>query len=1148
MYKNFTTQKLGMLCCVPAKLVLTMKLCFILMFIVTLQAGATSVLAQDVSIRTENVSLKEVFKELKKQTGYDFLYASADLEEASFVSLNFQQRPLKEVLDYVFRNQPITYSIENKTVLIRKKNEIALQQLTVTGRITDSLGVGLPGVSVRLQGSQMGTVSDANGNYKIAVPESGSVLVFTFLGYTTQIHRISGRKVLNVTLKEQSIGLSNVVVIGYGAVEKPDLTGSISQVNLKDMEKAPVGSFEQALQGRAAGVAISATDGQPGEEMNIVIRGGNSLTQDNSPLYVIDGFPVEDYNNSAINPDDIASLTILKDASSTAIYGARGANGVILIETKKGKVGAPVITFNNSVGVQHVQKTIETMGPYEFVKYQLDFNPASANTYYLASKGKTLEDFRNVKGINWQDQVFRTTINRIHNIAIRGGNQQTKYAISGSIYDQEGILLNSAYDRYQGRISLDQTVSKKLSAGFTVNISRRKTDGAVIREGEGTTVTSHLLSAVWAYRPISGNDVNLLEEEIDEDAENSFDARFNPVSSSLNAYNIRKYADVTGNGYFNYKITPALSLKTTGTVLNSTTASENFYNSKTPRGSLISYFNTKGINAAVSAGERLTLSTNSVLTFNKTYNKVHKLTTMSGFEIQSSKYNGSGYSTQQIPNEELGMAGMDQGNPLSTSSTRTEYSLFSGFGRLSYGYRSKYLFTATVRADASSKFSSNNRWGYFPAVAAAWNMHSEDWFKEKLSFVYSSKLRFSYGLNGNNRVSEYTRFISLDQPFAASYSWGNNTPMLGAYITSPANENLKWETTESFDLGWDLAFLKGKVDLVVDLYRKNTRDLLLNALLPLSSGFNSAMKNVGSVRNEGLEITLNTTNIKTKKFAWNSDFNISFNSSKILSLNESQDKLFSTPSFISQYTVNPLYISEVDQPVGMFHGFVWEGTYKYDDFDKSPAGVYTLKTGVPDNGLTTVQPGDIKYRDLNNDGTINAYDLTIIGRGLPVHTGGFNNNFSYKNLSLNVFLQWSYGNDVYNANRLSFEGNGNVRTLFNQYASYQNRWTPENPESNIFRAGGQGPIGYHSSRVLEDGSYLRLKTLSLDYSIPAKHIKRYYMKNLTFGVAGQNLITWTKYSGMDPEVSTRNTTLMPGFDYSAYPIARTVVFSLKTTF
>ncbi|ADY51257.1 TonB-dependent receptor plug [Pseudopedobacter saltans DSM 12145] len=1003
----------------------------------------------------------------------------------------------------------------------------------------------LVGAIVKVQGTNRNVVTSVSGGFQISA-KTGEVLEVSYMGYKTHTVRIGASSNYNIAMKLDERSLSEVVVIGYGAVAKPDLTGAVSQVKLPDLEKAPVGSFEQALQGRVAGVVVSSTDGQPGDAMNIVIRGGNSLTQSNAPLYVIDGFPVEDASNLSINPDDIESMNILKDASSTSIYGARGANGVIVIETKKGKVGAPVVTFNNTIGLQTVQKTIDMMSPYEFVKYQIEMDPVKADQYYLAGYGKTLEDYKNIEGIDWQDEIFRTSLNRIHNIGVRGGNTQTKYSISGSIYSQNGIILNSDYDRYQGRITLDQTVNKKLNVGINVNISRRIANGTVVREGDvGNTITSNLLTRAWAYRPVTGSGVNLLEEEDDDEVINQYDARFNPVSVALNASDKRRNTDISTNAYLQYKFTPALTFKSVGTMYNATSGTENFYSSKTPQGTSKSYFNSKGVNAYTMFGERLTLSNNSTLTYNKTYNKAHKFTAMGGVEFQSSQYKAYSYSTQQIPNEELGMAGMDQGNPLATMSTFSEYSLFSLFGRLDYNYKSKYIFTATMRSDASSKFSNSNRWGYFPAVAAAWNMHTEKWFKDNMPFVSSSKLRISYGLNGNNRVSDYTRFLSLDMPISSAYSWGNSSPTVGGYITSLPNRNLKWETTESMDLGWDLSFFKGKLDFVIDLYRKNTRDLLLNANIAPSSGYSVAYKNVGSVRNEGIEFTVSSINLKTRKFSWTTDFNISFNRNKVLALNEAQERLFNTPSFISQYSTNPLYISEIGKPVGLFYGFIWEGTYKQEDFNGT-----ILKPNIAGNGdpREQIQPGDIKYKDLNGDGTIDAGDLTIIGRGLPIHTGGLNNNLNYKNFSFNVFFQWSYGNDVYNANRLTFDGNGNERILLNQYASYIDRWSPENPTSNNYRARGQGPYGYHSTRVLEDGSYIRLKTVSLEYSIPFKYIKYLSMSKLDLGVAGQNLYTWTRYSGMDPEVSTRNVTLMPGFDYSGYPLARTMVFSLKATF
>ncbi|NGF55775.1 TonB-dependent receptor [Parapedobacter sp. SGR-10] len=1107
--------------------------------------------AQKITLSLKNASLADVLFKIKEQTGYNFLYTKEMLKKSNPVSIDVENKEMVDVLNTCFENQALYFQIEEKTVVVKEKlpKTIESQTVRISGKIVNENGEPLPGASVYAKGENRRVAASANGSYSITVKSENSILVFSYVGYESQEVRVGNRKNIdiNMRLNEQNL---DVVVVGYGQeINKIDLTGAVSQVNMEDVEKAPVGNIAEALQGRIAGVNISADDGQPGDELSIVIRGGNSLTQDNSPLYVIDGFPVEEYSSSSLNPDDIESINILKDASATSIYGARGANGVIVIETKKGQIGAPVVTFNNTLGVQQVQNLVELMSPYEFVKYQYEWNPSNATTRYL-SNNRTVEDYKNVKGMDWQSAIFRVSLNRRHNIAVRGGNSSTRYAISGNIYNQEGIILNTGYNRYAGRVSLNQNISKKIDASINVSISKRKAWGGTIREGDGGTVTSALLARAWAYRPTTGKafdeDEDVWEEEADEDMITQYDSRLNPVVTQSNIYNPKYTTDISANGSVSYKIIPSLTLRSTGTLFTSMSRTEAFYNSKTPQGNLRSILNIRGINASVNNGERITWSNNTTLNFNKTYKRSHKITALGGLEVQESMYKTYGYAAQKIPNESLGMAGMNQGIPLTIRSTWRDYALFSVFGRADYSYKSKYIFTATMRADASSKFSVANRWGYFPAMALGWNMDREKWFK-KQQFVTSSKMRFSYGLNGNNRIGEYTRFPLVTLPNAAAYSWGNSTPEWGAVVDLPTPD-IKWETTENMDLGLELGFLKKKVNLEIDFYRKNTRDLLMNARIPTSQGFATAMKNIGSVRNEGIEITLNTKNIKKKNFSWNSDFNISFNRGKILALNGEEDKLFSYPSFISQYSTNPLYIAEVGKPVGLFYGYVWEGTYKYADFDNPAEGVYVLKNNVTGNGSDLVQPGDIKYRDLNGDLTIDEKDLTIIGRGLPIHTGGFNNNFTYKNFSLNVFLQWNYGNNIYNANRLSFEGNGNTRANFNQYASYANRWTPENPDSDIFRTKGQGVIGWHSSRVIEDGSYLRLKTVALNYNLPLNLIRRAYMKKVTVGVAAQNLLTWTNYSGMDPEVSTRSRNLMPGFDYIAYPLARTVVFKLNTTF
>jgi TonB-linked SusC/RagA family outer membrane protein len=467
-------------------------------------------------------------------------------------------------------------------------------------------------------------------------------------------------------------------------------------------------------------------------------------------------------------------------------------------------------------------------------------------------------------------------------------------------------------------------------------------------------------------------------------------------------------------------------------------------------------------------------------------------------------------------------------------------------GRLDYNYKSKYIVTGTFRADGSSKFREH--WGYFPGAALAWNMHKEGFFAKILPGISTSKIRTSYGSNGNNRVGDFDTYARLLQS-VNGYSFNQGTPIASNSVSSIGNPDLAWEKVTTIDLGYEIGILKDRVVLEMDLYRKTTENLLLNAILPSSTGFTSAVKNIGKLRNDGLELTLNTVNVQSKNFSWQSNLNISFNKNKVMELTRGQRSLTSNSDYVSQFN-KPLYVAEIGKPAGMMIGFIWEGNYQYSDFDNPSPGVYILKPSVPTNGAVrnTILPGDIKYKDINGDGIMNDADLTFIGSGQPIHTGGFSNNFNYKAFSLNVFFQWSYGNDIYNANRLIMEGNSNGWANINQFASYSNRWSPENPTNANYRTRGQGPIGFHSSRVVEDGSFIRMKTVSLNYNLPAKLIKTAYLSNLSVNVSAQNLITWTNYSGMDPEVSTRNNTLTPGFDYSSYPKSPTIAFGIKAGF
>lgn len=1024
---------------------------------------------------------------------------------------------------------------------------------TLKGVVVDeATNETLPGVLVKLKRTNAVVTTNGNGEFIVKAGDA-DILLFSYIGYETKQVGIGDKKTLRIGLKQELKSLDEVVVVGYGTVNKADLTGSVGQVKLSDITKAPVGSFSEALAGRIAGVQVSSNDGQPGVAQNIVIRGTGSLTQSTAPLYVIDDFPIEDFNPASLNNNDIESINILKDASATAIYGSRGSNGVVIIQTKKGKAGKAVVTFNPSYGVQRPKKFMEMMNPYEFVKYYSEVKPATTNDRYFSpdvnGNPRTLETYRNVQGINWQKEILKTNPMQIYDLAVRGGNEQTKYSISGSIYDQKGVVINTASKRYQARMSVDQTISPKIKGGLIANYSNQTTSGVPVALSTGGNTTSFLFYNMWGYRPISGRDnLNLLEEDADPDNINANEDRFNPVTTAENTYRVALTKTLLANAYLTYDISKRLTLKITGGNTNSQYKTDIFYNSKTPQGSPKSASNRMGISGSVVYMDVNTWSNENTLTYTNTFNKVHSLTALAGFSSQANSRNSQGVGVSFLPNEELGIGGFSSGIPYSSPASSGSYTLSSLFGRINYNYKWKYLFTATFRADGSSKFAEGNKYGYFPSGAFAWNMMKEP-FMKKLPAISTSKFRASYGVTGNNRIGDFGYLPSLTMPTASAYSFGNATPTLGTIPNSLGNEKLKWESAHQVDIGYDLGLFKNRIEFTVDLYRKTTKNLLLNADLPFSTGYATAFKNIGSIRNDGLELSLNSVNIESKDFTWSSNFNISFNSNKVMALTDGESRRFTGINFENLYG-DPLYIAEVGQPAAMFYGYVFDGVYQYADFDQPSPTSYLLKKNLPGNGTdrALIQPGDIKYRDMNGDGVVNSSDLSVIGNTMPLHTGGFNNNLRYKDFDLNVFFQWSYGNQIFNANRMVLEGNGLVRTDVNQYASYIDRWSPDNQTNRNYRSGGQGPIGRFSSRMLEDGSYLRLKTVSLGYNLPVDLIKKLYLSNLRITVAAQNLLTWTNYSGLDPEVSVRNSILTPGFDYSAYPQAQTIVFGLNAKF
>lgn len=1032
------------------------------------------------------------------------------------------------------------------------------QVRTVTGTVTDLKGEPLAGVVVQIKGTKITATTTSNGSFTIKVPDAGQMLVFRYIGFEDKEVVVGTNTALKVSLKESVSQLNDVVVIGYGTATRKDLTGSLGSVNVADLQKAPVKSFDEALAGRVAGVQVTSSEGQPGAPIEITIRGNNSITQMNYPLVVIDGFPMENPNNSVVNPlntldpNEIESIDILKDASATAIYGARGSNGVIMVTTKRGKLGAPVISYNGYYGLQENNKRMELLGPYEFVKLQNEIDPIRTKGLYFKD-GRTLDSYKDLKGINWEDEVTRVAPMQNHYLSVTGGTAKTRYSVSLSHTGQDGIILNSGFKRTQGKISLDQEISDKLKVGFNATYSDFKNYGSPTSTGNFSNELNMLFS-VWAFRPVAVDpNVNLIEVPNDPEVDQASNFTFNPILTAQNELRETYSTSFTTNGFLEYAILKDLKLKVSGS-FNRGLRRNDVFNGSMSRSAATGNYLVNGTQTYYNSTGWQNANT---LTYAKRLNKAHYFDVMAGFTMESSQSSSLGATAVLLPNESLGLNGLDEGNPLGISAGSSNSTLASFIARANYKLFDRYILTATVREDGSSRFLGDNQWSNFPSIGLGWQINNES-FAKNIKYLSNAKLRASWGRTGNNQVSNFAaypslNFANIDPSYpinnSPGYMFGGNDSK-GVIYSGLGNAGLMWETTEQSNLGLDLGFFKQRLTVEFDLYQKKTYNLLLNANLPPTTGFNRAIKNIGSTQNRGLEVTVGFTPVQSRDFSWSSSFNIAFNRNKILGLTENQLQLTSSQSWGDDWKNIPGYVAKIGSPIAEFYGLIYDGVYNYDDFIKV-GDTYTLKENIPSNGgaRANIKPGDIKYVDLNGDLQISEGDKTVIGTPYAKHTGGFSNNFTYKNFDLNVFFQWSYGNDIINANRILFESS--YKYGYNQYATYADRWSPENPTSNIpgVAAGRGSSLKAYSTRTIEDGSFLRLKTVALGYNIPANFVRRSKVfKTGRVYLSAQNLYTWTNYSGYDPEVSVRNSALTPGFDYSAYPRARTITFGINTTF
>ena len=979
-------------------------------------------------------------------------------------------------------------------------------QTRIVGIVTDERQEPIPGVNVIVKGTKTGTITDLEGQYQISVPKGSSVLTFSFLGYATKEVTIGNKTRINVTLKEDAVILDEVVAIGYGSVKKSDLTGSVSNVDMEDLTKAPVTSIDQALAGRVAGVQVVATDARPGATSNIVIRGSNTISDssDGSPLYVIDGFPMEDPDLAAYNPNDIESIDVLKDASATAIYGARGANGVIIINTKRGKEAPPTVTYDGYITWQTEPQFLKMMDAYNFVKLQTELNHYTDQyldrTYLSYDKNlgryQTLEDYRNREAYNWQDIVLDGAPYTNHHVSLSGGTQHTKYSASASYFYQKGTLTGSSYNSFRTRLTLDQDISQNVKVGFTVNYANNKTQGANPSESHGGWTSSHyLFYSILAYRPLAYKlDEDILNQPFDPAINNATDYRYNPVKTVQNEDSRNLNRQLNLNAYLTWKITPKLELRITGSYSQSTQRGTTFNNSETYWGD--ERYQPNKQNGNFNYREYNNWGNDYTLTY-RTKVKQHNITGMLGASLSSNEYQRLGGQSVLVPWEELGLWGIDQGTANKIYADKTEHHMTSFFARLNYDWRSRYLFTGTVRADGSSRLIYN-KWGFFPSMSGAWRISEEKFMRSTRRWLSNLKLRAGWGVTGNNRTQEAYPSHLL---YAGNENYAFNNSMSSAiYVRQMANKDLKWESTYQTDIGLDIGFFGNRITAVIDWYNKHTRDLLLYADTPPSIGFDKVQQNVGSVRNRGFEIAINTVNLKGggKKLKWTSSFNISFNKNEITALSDGQT---SRVVGIQYPEIPDLYIAKVGHPLSEMYGYVYDGVYQYEDFNEVSPNNFVLKDGIPDNGRkrSEIQPGDPKLKDINGDGKITTDDRTIIGHGLPIHIGGFTNRFEYRGFDLSVFFQWSYGNDLINYNRKLLEELKSGHT--NQLASAANHWTPRTVNedgsitpgnyTNYLWAPTRGfyEVGFNTSREVEDASVLRLKTIQLGYNFPAKWLR-----------------------------------------------------------
>ena len=1053
---------------------------------------------------------------------------------------------------------------------------LSAQTTNISGTVTDEKGEPLIGVGVLVEGTTLGTVTDLDGHYTLDVPADAVNLVFSFIGLSDQTVAIAGRTTIDVVLKEDTTFLDEVVVVGYAVVKRRDLLGSVSSVGGEKLAEQPVNSVTQALSGRMAGVSVVTTEGDPDADIKIRVRGGGSITQDNSPLYIVDGFPVESIND--IPSSEIQSIDILKDAFSTAIYGSRGANGVVIVTTKSAEKGQKIsVKLNTYFGQKKMahKSAINVMDSENFVKFQYELGSLRNNLsdVYNSYFG-TFDDMDMFFGLptnDWVDAVFGRTGNTWNaDFSVSGSGENYNWTVGYAHLGEKAIMMGSDYTRDNLSFKSNFKTSKTTSLDLNMRYSRTNVRGAganSINDNSGSTSSNGRLKHAVLYSPIPVSS-NVASEE---DEDNYGDA-VPPLQAVTDNDSRRTRTIWNANAAFNWEIIENLRLKVDGGLEEYRQTDDRFYGMST-----YTVYNAgaKGPASVYTDVNHRRLRNTNTLSYNfaKQLPEDHSLDVLAGQEITYTKSNTATMSVTDLPaffDSEMAWNFLSSGSP---ASVRNYYNpddvLLSFFGRVNYVYKHRYSVGATLRADGSSKFGAGNRWGFFPSAAVSWTISNEPWMENTRSWIEQLKLRYSFGTAGNNNIPSgyiskvYSAYATTDPTFTNPISTSDTYWMAGKTMNNP---DLTWETTYTHNIGVDFSLFKGKLSGSIEVYQNDTKDLLIQYDIK-GTGYDNQYRNIGSTRNRGVELSLNLPVISTKDASLNISANISYNKNKVVSLG-GQQTLTASSSWAST-EIGTDYLVQVDEPMGNMYGYLNDGFYTVDDFDYM-GGKWVLKEGVADAssiiGSTYFRPGAMKLKDLDGDGKITESDKRVIGNAIPDVTGGFSLSGYYKGFDLSANFSYMLGQQVYNANKIEFNSSRKYTTLRNLTSAMDvaNRWTNidwttgalvDDPDQ--LRAMNAGKTMWSpciqnavfSDAAVENASFLRLQTLTLGYTLPEALTQKVCLRKVRVYVTGTNLFCLTNYSGFDPEVDTRRSTpLTPGVDCSAYPKSIGYVAGINLTF